>query len=138
MPFDSPAYWGSRVYLEVGEVRYRSLKAQAAKPTNVLDVRGQVWMCLDNGKGGNYLFQEHILPRVLNFETETVAYSWISFGLIVIKTERAVQPGKCASQKRLTNLRDGSKVWRREVKEDDLQDIKVEAFRGDHWSFMRW
>ncbi len=71
MPFVLPECWGPRVYLEVGEVRYRSLKAQAAKPTNVLNVRGQVWMCLDNGKGGNYLFQEHILPRGLNFETGT-------------------------------------------------------------------
>jgi len=40
---------------------------QAAKPTDVLDVRGKVWVCLDNGKGGHYLFQEHELPRVLDF-----------------------------------------------------------------------
>jgi hypothetical protein len=52
--------------------------------------------------------------------------------LIVIKAERAIQPGKCASQEGLANLRDRSKVWRREVGEDYLQDIEVEAFCGDH------
>ena len=61
--FALPEYLESRVYLGVYKVKFKNT-FQAAKPTNVLDVRGQVWVCLDDGKGRRYLSEKHKLPRV--------------------------------------------------------------------------
>ena|SRR6266436_5954287 len=126
----SPECWGSRVYLGDDEFRYKSFKQRG---------RPMFWTCaarfgcdLTTAKGVSVFLRSVNYQGVGFSRLIWVAYTWISFGLIVIKTERAIQPGKCASQKGLTYLGDRSEVWRREVREDDLQDIKVEAFRGDH------
>jgi hypothetical protein len=49
----------TRISRSRGQVWGQVRVPQAARPTDVLDVRGQVWVCLDDGKGGRYLFQEH-------------------------------------------------------------------------------
>jgi hypothetical protein len=63
----------------------------------------------------------------------SLTHSWIPLGLIVVEREGAIQPGKSASQERLVDLRDRSKIWNRKVGENYLQDVKIKTLSCDHW-----
>ena len=123
---------GYHAYVYKGMKR-SNCTSERKTPTDGLDVRSQVWVCRDHSEGRHNLFGKRYESQTgVDTRTGWVAYFWIPLRLIVVETERAIQSGKRASEEGLANLRDGSKVRKREIGKYDLQDVKVEAFGRDH------